>query len=221
MMRNFFTVALGAALMMTAGTASALSVNLIFRDSGTSTLDLTGGLQPTAVVDVFMDTEDTSNLQGFSFSVQYDTGGGLVATAATEYTSIFQSTAAQVSPPANAVGVNLGLGLAESWDGLTLNALGIGPCPGPTGTVFIGTCDPTFGYLMGTITLDTSSLTGNSTLTPGVSQPQNGFSAGGLDIDPSTINFNSATIQIVPEPATASLLMLGLAGLVVASRKRV
>jgi hypothetical protein len=44
--------------------------------------------------------------------------------------------------------------------------------------------------------------------------------ANGIQISPETILFGTATLNLIPEPGTASLLGLGLVGLVLASRGR-
>ncbi len=154
-MRNLFTVAIAASLMMVAGNASAthISVNLIFQSSGTDTLDCTGGCG-NEIIDVYLDTDSAqgSALEGFSFSAELNTAGGVQMVSGTEYANIFQNGFAQFGPFPPGVSIISGAtDLASGWDGVSATGT-IGPCPNPTGIIFQGTCNATYGYVMGTLT---------------------------------------------------------------------
>ena len=227
MMRKLFAVATMATMVVAAGTASAYSVDLLWQSTGTSTLDYTLANPGTATADVYFNTAG-SGVAGqaagpstFSFSVQFDAALGVIN--ALEYTSIvMQPTFASLSP--GVAGVSQVGNTLQSWDALAAPGTIFPECPPNVAVVSNGgTCDAN-GYLLGSITFDTSGLTGSADIVGGLfNVGVDGFAQ--VETDGSTsnidglINFNTSSV-LVPEPATASLMMLGLAGLAVASRRR-
>lgn len=235
MMRNLYTVAVAATLLLSAGSASAISVNIIWNDTGTADLEFGLGeaLPATATASVFLDTEDTPNLSAYSFSVILDTANGLLGTAATEEGGFEQSGWDEFESLSPGVVVSAGGDSMSSWDGVAATfgtPDGAGPCPNNTGAITDGVCDGAFGYFLGTLTVDLSGIDSNtpstSLVTPGVfaSGVDDFFAvnpSGGEDNINAEVVFNSASVNVVPEPGTALLLGLGLSGLAVAARRRI
>lgn len=206
-----FSLLLGAL----AGDAAANSIDLVFRDTGTSTLvmapgDAAGG--GTRALDVFLTT--TVPVVAAGTMVGFEIDDGLLPVSASAWRGVVVNGnllgSVDTSPPCSIPGSSGFQGSCGPFDvvdqtpELPLEAL-------PTGT-----------YHIGTIIWDTSGTNPGSELIAAFSQP--GVSAPFLDVSlqdiTSQVSFGSALLVITPEPGSAALLALGLALTVFARRPR-
>jgi hypothetical protein len=250
MMRKILSVAVFACALMFAGTAGAgLTVDLIWQDTGTAALTLTvpvpntGGpgsqcghnqrLQADGLAGRCMHVQWTvDGAEGPLFfgsnSVSFTTGAGLQGLSA----SFLNACPAACSD----AGINgsIAVGKGAFFTAFPDPTVDINNLVGTIG-FFTGAVnqtppgDGTTGlapgtYNVGTIIWDTSSATGVIDIASFINPLIDLFLAsGGLgnaNVTITDVTLNGATLNLVPEPGTASLLGLGLMGLIVASRRR-
>ena len=232
MMRKTLSVALVAvASLVLASSASALiTVDLIWQDSGTSVLTITPG-----------EAQVANACQGARLS-----GGQSPGPASGRCLRIQWTFAgAQFLGGADRVGWSAASGLSGTYAAFGPFAIPVGKgfaqnvvsgVSGNTAAIFgaASLSDTTLamggvtGANAGTVVFDTSGSTTVGTFllfdarTGGVDEwlfnTTDGSTA--FPVPTSLIQFNGATLNVVPEPGTASLLGLGLIGLMVASRRR-
>lgn len=212
MMRRMFSVGLAAVLALcVAGTASAAtSVDLVFVGSGTSVTDITPGFSGTVAARVLLTSDD--GLVVGSTSVQWDNASTLAVAGTAEW-----------------IGIAVAFNMMTSAATATMNPA----IPGPAGAfidnpnrkvyAFDGLIAPPNNppnmpattYQVGTVVWSTTGAAGNTNI--------NAFLQFGIDgfYNPFEVigTFGTATINVVPEPGTASLLGLGLIGLIMAGRR--
>jgi hypothetical protein len=218
-MRKMFVAAVGAValLSMGVGTAQAITFNLLWQGSGGCVNDATScSVAPGATV--LLDVQFVINADRLftSTSVGFDLSAMGLANTAVVGQGFDSPLAAETVFTLNGV---LGGGPANA--GAFADPVCVGKLAG---------CDHrfnSFGFLVnpsagsgitytaGTITLD---LTG---ATPGTYTIVTYVTSGVDGPNDNTNNpHNSAILTIIPEPGTASLLGLGMLGLVMAGRRR-
>jgi hypothetical protein len=202
-MRKFFVGLLGGlvALAGFAGSAGATAtIDLLWATSGTSTTSVL--TSSTGIVLNVVLTVGVQGSRGAGVSVDYSTLVGDFSIAG------FASTP----------GVPLPLVFGATIDTLTrienINSAAIPPGLG-SGLTVAGQ-----SHILGTITFDSTGLGGGFTLQSDALGPTDAVLdiTGLVNLTPTT-TFNSATITVVPEPGTLSLLSLGLGGLYVVGRR--
>jgi hypothetical protein len=228
MMRKL-AVALVAGMFLFAGTASAnYTIDLIWSDTGTATLTVTPG-------DTAVPATGSPCGSGFLYG-----GSGTARCLVVVFTATdgWKGVSTTVGWDAAASGIAL--------DYVGLRAFGLyGGSGGPAGSAPAGTigstaltdclpnCDTAYGsfaalsfsalaagtYTIGSISFDASGAAA------GVQNILN-FLRGGIDGvtnakgNAAAVQVNGAILNVIPEPGTASLLGLGIMGLVLAGRRR-
>ena len=231
MMRKVFSVALMATLACVFGLAQSanagVTIDVVFHDatspSGISVLPgdpgspgctFTGWAGGTVATGRCMDVmlRSTFDIIGMGTSVTYDNTNGLVLAGMYEWrgvgVSFNKSGTLQKSctPPA---GLTDWGGVIQSFDCI------IAP-PNAPPTMAPGT------YRIGTLVWDTSAVTASSAIDAYINSLIDGV---GVVINGNILNISSTVIvgghilTIIPEPGTAALMGLGLAGLILAGRR--
>jgi hypothetical protein len=217
-MRKVFSVALLTALasifVLTQSALASVTIDLEWVDSGTPTLtidpgDTAGGGNRNMLVIMSYST----NLVGASTSVQYSSGSGLAFQGATTWTGVF----IRMMTPSNTFHPTGGV--ADTGTELSSFASIVDPTsPQPS-------APPGVNYVIGTILWNTAgTVAGTETLSAIIAFGLDGFLNGNFNnIDAAVIaagGLRGATLNIIPEPGTVSLLGLGLVGLILAGRRR-
>jgi hypothetical protein len=234
MMRKMFSVALMATLAFAFGlTQSAnagVTIDVVFQDatvpSGITvdpaiTDDMVGpgctfsGYYQTVIttgrcMDVIL--KSTVDIIGMGTSVTYDNTNGLVLAGMYEWRGVgvsFNKLGVLQSACTPPTGLTDYGGVIQSFDCI------VAP-PNAPPQMTAGT------YKIGTLVWDTSAVTGDSTIAAYINSLIDGVAAvidgNILDIS-STVIVGTHILTIIPEPGTASLLGLGLVGLILAGRR--
>lgn len=231
MRRNFSVVlaAVAACLFVAGSAGAAMTVDLVWLDNSATTLTVSAGDTGNHACDGFNNsaagrcmkvvlTVDESAFLSQQ-SVSWSNSIGLTAAHAAMFPK-FQAIAVgknsdPFGPFPNAHfptnGINNPVGIISSF------AAGVTAAGADPNVTYLGAGT----YTLGTIVWDVSSTVVGSHLIDNII-------VGGLDgfidstggIVNSIVTLNTATLNVVPEPGTASLLGLGLLGLLVASRRR-
>jgi len=205
-----FSVGLAAVLALcVAGAASATTtIDLVFGGSpptvsgGPNTVTL--GAPGTVTMGVFMTTDDP--LEIFSVTIAWDNSGTSAAGGTLEWNGInIFGTFFIFTPGIPGLGGTFIDNAAQrvyAFDGFQS----------------IGSMVPAGTYQLGTIVWSAGSV-GTTNISSVITSGLDGFLEPG-NVLPTTLNLNTAIINVVPEPGTASLLGLGLVGLILAGRRK-
>ena len=209
-MRRMFSVGLAAALALcVAGTASAATtIDLKFGGIGGPTVTTSLAAPATVTMSVFMTTTD--GLEAFSTTIFWNNSDISAIAGTVKWSGILVPGFDSVFAPAMAGPAGTFITFIDnpnkrvfSFDGIQL-----------------GSAIPAGTYQLGTIVW-LASAAGTTTFTSGIIDGLDGFiGCCGSHIINGTVTFNGATMNVVPEPGTASLLGLGLVGLILAGRRK-
>ena len=223
-MRIFVCNLLATALLVfSASSASALAISLGGASGNTTNLSQVS-------VTVSIDTEGTTGIVTLSVGVLFDDAqlsyniGNSSTTSYTLYNTV-------TNPKTGVVGPGTYLNAASSCGGSYLQPTAGAGCELRIGTTnqvnvdFISTSFPTAGTtggttgLMATLVFDVIGTSGPAAISLSLTSPGNviGDANGGAI---AATTSGSGSINIVPEPTTALLVGLGLAGLGIAGRRR-
>jgi len=221
-MRIFISTLLATALLaFSASSASALAISL-----GGASGSTVNGAQVSVTVSI--DTEGTTGIVTLSVGVLFDDAqltynqGASSTTSYTLYNTV-------TNPKTGVVGPGTYLDAASSCGGAyPTGGAGCALRVGTTNQVnvdFISTGFPTTGTtggttdLMATLVFDVIGTSGSAAISLSLTSPGNviGDANGGAI---AATTSGSGSVSIVPEPTTALLVGLGLAGLGIAGRRR-
>jgi hypothetical protein len=196
-------VVLVAGALWLPGSARGLQFELVFRQSGSSTLVLSPDeLAAPHVADVML--TNSLELIFIDASLAFETAHGLEAASAREWAGVLVAPGvafAPLFPPT----IDNGNGRISSFGGLIPPPQASALAPGT--------------YHVGTIVWDTSELTPGSTTNLHFILNGCGLLSGGSCVEVAVLEY--ATIVVTPEPGSAALLALGLLGVLAAARRRI
>jgi len=230
-MRKVFSVALMAAIVCLVGMARDASANVTFNLvwTGTSSGNATsigslgsdtyiGAAGDIVTLQIRMITTQTLQFHGISLNFDTDLGNELNLLGSGEWAGSSFSTGtmltsyAPLTPGVTSTFESTGAmaGRINTYESGQLS----GPLFLPTGTYAIGTAK---FVLTGNLATDGNDLF-SGLFNTNVDSVNNNLGLVIPDGDPS-VAFNNAAVNLIPEPGTASLLGLGLVGLVLAGRR--
>ena len=216
-------LAVAAVLLLSASSASAVSITL----AGATGQDVTPGSQVT--VSVTLDTEATTGITLLSIGVLFDDTKLAYNQAASSATSYMFYVAATKGNPNNFFKASSLCGGYPSPGGYYSNS---GSCEIRVGTtnqvnldfvsadLAVGTSGANSGVsLMATLVFDVLASPGSAAITLSQTSPGNVIGQPGGGSISGTL-LGDGSVNVIPEPTTALLVGLGLAGLGVAGRRR-
>ena len=214
-MRKSFSVGLAAALALcVASTANAAtSIDLEFSGSLGSVTTITPGFSGTLTMAIILNSDD--GLTMASTSIFWDNAGTSAGAGTAEWVGIAVTFNMMpggvvtsffgpgITGPSDAF-IQNGLQVVNSFDGVLV------PTNNPPNL-------PAGSYQIGTIVWSITGAVGITIITSGLTAFDE-FRVGGTNIT-SAVSFGGATINVVPEPATALLLASGLVALAAGRRR--